>query len=342
MNAESDPAQWTRTKAEAAAWAALLRGPQRDAAMEADLQRWVAADPLHAKAWELASDAWEGIASLPRLFPRLAPKRVRSRARFLRPIAVVAAVCAAFAAWALFFLGRTVTTAVGEQRTLTLTDGSRVELNTNTRLIVHYDRHTRTVTLTAGEAYFDVAHERRPFVVIAGSRKIIAVGTSFTVRRDVDADATTVTLIEGRVAVAPLEAANVLPPEPIPEVTVLSAGERFHLRRNARPIVDTPPVDQAIAWMRGQLIFDHTPLPEAVAEFNRYSPIRIRIRSPEAAEIRLGGLVRITDAHGFARAIADQYGLRLTAEGNELVLQTLDRSSRRSETQSTDQPPEHP
>src|SRR5262249_22327407 len=96
----------------------------------------------------------------------------------------------------------TLATGIGEQRTITLEDGTRVELNTSSELRVRYDEHTRKVILKAGEAYFDVAQQlQRPFIVAAGKQQVVALGTAFMVRRDYDS--ITVTLLDGRVAVTP-------------------------------------------------------------------------------------------------------------------------------------------
>jgi transmembrane sensor len=314
-----------RALAEAAAWVVRLHGPERTQAVESGWRCWFAAHPDHAAAWELVSDKWNKSHDVPVGLVHAAvrvgrPSRVR-----LRPVLVaVAAAASVVMGWALVYLGRGVfTTAVGEQRTLNLEDGTRIELNTATRLVVSYDVKTRTVELKSGEAYFSVAHEARPFVVTAGNRKVIAVGTSFTVRRDPSADDTmTVTLIEGRVAVASADAPNVLPREQVPEVTVLSAGQRLHIRRRAPITLDTPSIDRVTGWMRGQLIFDHTPLDEAVQELNRYSATRLSVASPETGRIPVSGTFRVSDSVSFAHAASETYHLRLVRRGDEIALES--------------------
>jgi transmembrane sensor len=236
--------------------------------------------------------------------------------------AAIAALCLVLASLAVLYLNRhSVTTALGEQRTLNLADGTRLELNTDTHLRVQFDDHVRTVTLSSGEAYFNVAHERRPFVVRAGARKVIALGTAFLVRREAAADdALTVTLIEGRVAVAPVDAANVLPVATDASVAVLSAGKRLRAARHAPTAIDTPSINQETAWMRGQLIFENTPLREAVSEFNRYNTVKIRVLSPKTGEISVGGIFRTADAASFAAVVAQAHDLRVINVGHELVL----------------------
>lgn len=321
---ETSDAALIRTQAEAAAWIALLHSPERNADIEAGLRRWIAEHPTHAQVWEVATDLWNDAARLPR---HSQASRLRASWSFTPLVRTVLAACVLLLVGAGFglhyFLRSSVTTAVGEQRALSLEDGTRIELNTDTRLVVKYDRQVRTIILQSGEAYFQVAHESRPFVVLAGDRKVIAVGTEFTVRRDeTHDDAVTVTLIEGRVAVAPAASANILPVGlAMPEVTILSAGQRLKVHSHARPAVDVPKIDTVTGWMRGQLIFDHTPLREAAAEFSRYSSGKIIVASAAAAEIPIGGIFRVGDSRSFARAVAESHNLKLIARDGDLVLE---------------------
>src|SRR5262249_34892136 len=111
-----------RAQAEAAAWIALLHSEQRNAEIEAGLKRWIAAHPLHAKAWEAATDIWNETSGLPRRIPvpRLIP--TRPRRAYLRPVLAVAALCLVVAGGITVqhFLHSSVNTVVGEQRTLNL------------------------------------------------------------------------------------------------------------------------------------------------------------------------------------------------------------------------------
>lgn len=340
MSIRREPAESPalRAQAEAAAWMALLHSPQRNAAIESGLKRWIAEDPAHTSAWELATDLWNEAAVVSR---RRARRRIRDRSsalsaqRMPRPLFAIALTGLLAAGWALYgYVTRDVlSTALGEQKTVTLEDGSRVELNTDSRLLVKYDPLVRKVVLRSGEAYFNVAHESRPFVVVAGHRKVIAVGTSFTVRHDPEAnEAVTVTLIEGRVAVAPIDATNALPAQAVPQVTVLTAGERLRLRLRTPGSIDVPSIEKATGWMRGQLIFDHTPLQEAAAEFNRYSSTRIMLASAATGQIPVAGIFRIGDSKSFARAVADSHDLRLVVRERELILEPAEAASQAHET----------
>src|SRR5690606_20728867 len=126
-----------------------------------------------------------------------------------RPRRGVPAVAAALAAslvialggvWWLTEVRGAYATRPGEQKVATLKDGSRIALNTDTRLDVRFDAGRRRIRLDRGEAMFEVAHDAdRPFVVVAGDTRVQALGTVFIVRRT--GDDVVVTLVKGRVAV---------------------------------------------------------------------------------------------------------------------------------------------
>jgi transmembrane sensor len=228
-----------------------------------------------------------------------------------------------------------VVTAVGEQRTLTLEDGTRVYLNTNSRAVVHYDKKLRQVNLEKGEALFEVAKRPEwPFVVTAGNQQVTALGTEFIVRWD--SKDLAVTLVEGKVIVSPVkfvstgaskrqeEGASTTPertpgPDAAAEFT-LSPGQRLTLAGSASPKVDRPPLERVTAWQRGQVAFDDTPLKEAVAEMNRYSTMRLQIEDPSAAAIRVSGIFRAGDSANFAQAVAKTYRLQVRDQGGDVIL----------------------
>ncbi len=322
LTGESDELTIMRAQAEAAAWMALLHSPERNAAIEGGLKRWIAASPLHTAAWESATDVWIETEGLPRRIPRR-PESPTRRALLVPLLAIAVTALTVAGVFVKHYLTSIVSTAVGEQRTLNLDDGTRVTLNTDSHIRMNYGQSARTVILESGEAYFQVAHDRRPFTVIAGESKILALGTSFTVRRDQSADdALTVTLIEGRVAVAPVDiSGGTTATTANSDVTILNAGQRLRAHAHAQPAVDRPAIDKATGWVRGQLIFDHTPLREAAAEFSRYNKIKIIVASPEAARIPIGGIFRIGDSRSFARAVAASYDLKVTQHDDELILE---------------------
>lgn len=325
-------------RAQAAAWVARLHGPNRTEDVEAGLRRWLAESPENAGAFELLTDTWEKSARLRRRpIERIASwEKVGFRVSFSRAAVVTMAVAVLAVLGTMFYLhSDAVVTAVGEQRTLTLEDGTRVYLNTNSRAVVHYDKKLRQVNLEKGEALFEVAKRPEwPFVVTAGDRQVTALGTAFVVRRD-EKDLA-VTLVEGKVTVSPVKFVSTGAPKrqgeeasKVPQRTrdpgvaavfTLSPGQRLTLASSAPPKVDRPPLERVTAWQRGQVAFDNTPLADAVAEMNRYSTVRLLVEDRSSAAIRVSGIFRAGDSADFARAVAKTYRLQVRNEADEVIL----------------------
>ncbi|MEA2543535.1 MAG: transrane sensor, partial [Acidobacteriaceae bacterium] len=266
-----------RIRVQAALWVTELHGPDRNAELEERVRRWIAEDPRQAAAFELATEAWQRSGNLPAYLP----KRARPKAS-RKALAGMAILCAAMISAAYFLRDPTLVTGPGEQRTVELSDGTQVSLNANSRIIVQYDDRVRKLILASGEVLFNVIkHQPRPFVVVIGNQKVIAMGTSFLVRREESSEsAFAVTLVEGRVAIEPLSWPDVLPSASVTGLTLLNPGERLRFSDGATEKRDSPSIDRVTAWRRGQLIFDDTSLSEAAAEFNRYGSHKITIDGP--------------------------------------------------------------
>jgi transmembrane sensor len=324
-----------RIRAQAALWVTELHGPERNAKLEAEVRRWIDENPRHAAAFELATEAWQRSGNLPGSLPPLASSAQNPHSSTLARripvrrsvLAGVAVVIAALMVTIYLLRDGTLTTGPGEQRTVELSDGTQVSLNANSRLLVQYDDHVRKVTLASGEVLFNVVkHQARPFVVVIGDRKVIAMGTSFLVRREEPVgSAFAVTLVEGRVAVEFVSGPDVLPRDLLPQdllngVELLKPGERLRFEGDAAGKVDSPSIEKITAWQRGQLIFDDTSLSEAAAEFNRYGSNKITIDSSTAGKLRVGGVFRIGDPGSFAHAMSNAYHLRIIQRGSRIVL----------------------
>lgn len=192
----------------------------------------------------------------------------------------------------------------GEKLDVTLPDGSAITLNTDTDLDVAFDGRQRTVEVLRGQAFFNVAKDSsRPFIVVAGGKQIIAVGTAFDVR--LDQKRVEVQLVEGRVVVENVApAASTLPAAGNARESIhLNAGES--LVATDRQVVRTAAEDQQrlLKWRDGLIEFDNTTLAEAVAEFNRYSVQSIRIDDPRLAELPISGVFRTNSQRKFLEAV---------------------------------------
>lgn len=302
----------SRIDAEAAAWLARLKGPHRTAETEAALQDWLRVDAAHADAFERATELWD-------LLPGLAAsERHESSHRATRryaPYAIAASLLTMIGAGAMYqYLGQgsVLETRIGEQRTATLDDGSRVSLNTDSHVTVRFARAERTISLDQGEAQFDVAHDAaRPFVVHAGDETIRALGTNFVVRRD--GDEVRVTLLRGKVEVRRDGDNSGL-------LAVLRPGERLSASPGGTPVLDRPAVEAVTAWRRGEILFDGTPLGQAIAEVNRYGRVRLIVEDPRVAALPVSGVFTTDDVAEFADAIAQLHGLRVRRRADNLLI----------------------
>jgi transmembrane sensor len=330
MKQESAAPLSNSARAEAAAWVARLHSSSRSPALEAGLRKWLKSDSAHIRAFEVATEAWEiGGSIKSRALPRMAdpfvetPRRTHVGTRYL---GLAAGVLVALVGTLFYLQQQTppIATAVGEQRMLTLTDGTRIFLNTDTRLFVQEGAAQRRIKLESGEALFDVAKDpQRPFVVTAGDKEVIAIGTSFVVRRD--ERQLTVTLMEGKVAVSPSAGARPESdenPDKYPaDKTVLAPGQRLTFVSHKPPKVDEPPIEKVTAWRRGEVILDKTRLQDAVDEMNRYSAVRLVI-DDAAADILVSGIFRAGDSARFAQAVAETYHLAVDHEPRRIRIST--------------------
>ncbi len=208
----------------------------------------------------------------------------------------------------------TFKTGVGEQRSVVLSDGTRVLLNTSTRLEVDFNTRQRHVHLLAGEALFNVARRPDwPFVVRALDQEVTALGTEFAVRRDGGRIA--ITLVEGKVSVA--DVAQTVSDKSTPPL-LLAPGDRITCAARTRTL-DRPEIPRVMSWQQGVINMNSLPLNQAVEEINRYNMLKIRIEGP-ASRIRVGGIFRAKDPKTFAEAVSATYGLSLQEDGDYIVL----------------------
>jgi transmembrane sensor len=205
--------------------------------------------------------------------------------------------------------GEHYVTPIGGVASVTLEDGSKVTLNTDTEIQVGLSARERDVGLKRGEAYFEVAKDsQRPFVVSAGGKRVIAVGTQFSVRRD--AEDLEVVVTEGKVRV-----------EDAGE-TVLTPGAIAHAG-DAGVLVQRKTVPEAqehLSWRTGVLMFRDQSLGEAVAEFNRYNERKIVIADPKVADLRIEGNFRATNVDAFVRLLESGFPVRARVEDDRVLL----------------------
>jgi transmembrane sensor len=233
----------------------------------------------------------------------------------------------AWAAAAVLFLGvgltlsmletpEEYTTALGEQRSVLLADGSRVTLNTASTVEVKMHKSHREIRLVRGEALFEVAHDAsRPFIVRAGNARLKDMGTQFNV--DMRSSATTVTVVEGKVDVeSAMDGSSSTRGGHAMGATIgpvmLGANERIVITpAGVGALQRDVNVAASVAWTQRQLMFEHRPLSEVAEEFNRYNRDRIEIESPELRRQEVTGVFEAEDPGSFVAFLSNIPGVEI-------------------------------
>jgi transmembrane sensor len=279
--------------------------------------------------------------------PRIGSRRRRGRLAFYGVAASLLVAAAVEGVLLLWPEGSVYRTAVGGLEAVPLTDGSKVTLNTDTDVRIELSPSERRVDLEHGEAFFEVAHDAtRPFVVRAGNRRAVAVGTKFSVRRD--GDEVWVVVTEGTVRLEPRDLPHRVPGDrkqalssptsgpPLSssgtgidsssagsaDVVLLPAGSVAHAAETGVLVKEetAAQAEAALSWRQGYVVLHDTPIAEAAAEFNRYNTRKIVIADPEVREIRIGGNFRSTSTDAFVRLLADGFPIRVDEREEEIVL----------------------
>jgi transmembrane sensor len=207
-------------------------------------------------------------------------------------------------------------TGHGEQLTQRLADDSVMHLNIDSAVSIHYSKSERLVTLSAGQAEFEVAHEaNRTFRVHTGSADVIDIGTQFDVR--LDQGATVVTVVEGRVAVAPPLSGLTHSPRSIE----LTANQQIRVVEGEQPgapvAVDA---ERTTAWLHRQIAFHHEPLERVAAEYNRYTSKPIEIATPALRTLQISGVFATDDTDAFIAFLRSLKGVRVEVTETRILV----------------------
>ncbi|WJH41921.1 FecR family protein [Aliirhizobium terrae] len=308
---------------EAARWVVLLGGETVPDTDRRALQQWLDADPRHKAAFAEVSGTWQELGLMgqlgsipqpnhkptyqraerpvrhippaPRSVAAGAPQR-RKPAMLKHALALAACLVVAVTATVFWYGNPTVLltanyrTAPGESRTITLSDGSIVDLGSDSALAVDFSDRERRVELLSGRAYFTAAPkagpEVRPFVVASSIGTATAIGTQFSVDR-ID-EAVEVAVAEHSVSVGLDDGTKVS--------VMLNEGQSVrYAPESGLGVVETKNMDQATAWRRGKIIFSDVPLSRVIAELNRYRRGRIVIASDRLASLKVSGVFDTND-----------------------------------------------
>ncbi len=284
------------------------------------LDAWLAQSRYHLVAYWRLKAAWKRTERLAALKSgRLRPEKPAPTTRSWRALRFVAATCtiavlAAAGAYHWTTHEDRYATTVGQRATVTLADGSQIELNTNSAISVSLGVQKRSVVLFKGEAFFRVHHDAaRPFTVLAAGHRVTDLGTAFSVRTS--GSRLEVTLVEGR---ARLETAD----EGIQRhATDLTPGEVAVATADSISVsrVPTRAIANALAWRKGKLVFNHVTLAEAAAEFNRYNGTKL-IVEPNAAYLKISGTFDAGSIGPFANMAKLAFGLQIQQRNHDIVV----------------------
>jgi transmembrane sensor len=255
-----------------------------------------------------------------------APASTRRPRRWQRPAAMAAsaAIVGLGLLWAVPWLmpgSHTYDTAIGEQRTVRLTDGSVVYLNAHSQIRVDYSTTGRDIELTRGEAIFKVERDAgRPFRVHTEDAVVQALGTQFNIYRR--RGGTTVSVLEGAVQVSPPASSR----KAVEVVAAkLSAGEEAHVGARGAIVKQTEAdIVRATAWRERRLVFSAERLEDIAAEFGRYSPRRIVPADAAAREKRITGTFDADDPDSLILFIRKLNEFAVETSGDEFVIRARD------------------
>ncbi len=338
MNGLPPPDADTDLRDDVLAWCVRRGRTDWNASDEAALQSWLTQAPARRAAFDRWQTHWQALDALPAesvaaLRRRLAADQAReaapsvpARGRRLVPLFAMAGVLAVASGTALLawrhwldqpLYVQSFGTQRGQQLEAQLPDGSRLRLDTATRLEVAYDRQRRELTLLDGQALFSVtADAARPFQVLAGPMRITVLGTRFSVRYtpgQPGAAGVQVAVEHGRVHVARRDGSSGAATD-----IQLVAGQQVTADANgALAPVGTVPGEGVAPWRNHRISFVDTPLDQALAELGRYAATGLVVRDPAAAALRLSGTFDPRDVQTLRRMLPSALPVRLRPFGEQ-------------------------
>jgi transmembrane sensor len=279
---------------QAAHWRAQLSSDRVTAQHRREFAAWLVASAEHKAAWDKVDAFWQTLDQLPLTehdfveIPKLKtvnatkPKK-RVSIRYYRPVlALTASVLLAIGVLAnnIDYYFSDYHTETGQQRQITLADGSQILMNTQTAISVDYAAQRRTIHLHKGEAYFKVAPDtKRPFVVETDNGQAQALGTAFDVKES--ESETAVTVFEHAVKITTANGKT---------LDKLVAGQRAVFNEDLPIILEKIDTARAESWQKRRMVFQNRTLVEVVAELERYRPGRIVILGSAIKNLRLTGV----------------------------------------------------
>lgn len=303
--------------------------PQREADARLELERWAALSEDNRRCYlaqlETESALDVSLASLRQRYPRhvatpaheqsLPAATRKARSGWAWPNWAAALVLLLGLGTTLWWVNPVLSrgeyqTGLGEHREVYLSDGSRVQLNTDTQLNFARRLHSREAQLVKGEALFAVTHQVNiPFEVASLSTRVRVLGTTFNVRQWEEGNV--VTVLEGRVQVTPGKDADSLQ---------ITPGQQLRTRRGefVGGVMDVDAA-QALSWRDGRLVFSGETLAQAVAELQRYRSGPIRIHDSKVGALRISGSFSLSKPDELLHLLPELFALNLVFNPDQSV-----------------------
>lgn len=312
-----------------------------DPAAQADLERWLEADPAHRAAYDDLRQLW-GEIGIYRSEPAILEMReealgaLRHRRRLRVALTGLAATVAlAVGVGTIWYQGRPgagvskpvperqFATSVGKMQTVVLADGSTAVMDSDSAISVRVGQSgERKVRVTRGRALFEVAKlPGRTFTVEAGPVAVIALGTKFDVYHKVDG--VDVDLVEGRLRVEEAgRSADVSGPDTAR--LEMTAGDRLEVRRD-KWLLARGAIGRSVDWTGGQLVFEQATIAEIVGELARYTDRRLVIADSAAGSRRMSAVIRIDDPLAFLSALRAMRVVQVRQVPMGYIIESADR-----------------
>lgn len=316
------------------------------------LRAWAAQSEQYQKALFEMAALWDDLSvmhELSGLFPlaeKLAHEKTsKRRVAFNTKSSLAAAasfflLCSVFLAWmqwqpvsdtkpASVSANLTYSTKIGQQKTISLSDGSFVSLNTNSAIEVVMTATERNINIAQGEAHFEVASDPdRPFVVSAGQNKVTAIGTAFNVQLLED-KRFELLVTEGKVLVSEI---NQSMPKNIHKLksedftalgTIMVSGDAAVFDGLFAEHLEQLSLDQVqrnLSWQQGMLVFQGETLENAIKEMNRYTASQFVLQDDVTKSRRVAGYFKVGDTQGLLHALQNNFAIKHDKQGNVIYL----------------------
>lgn len=312
-----------------------------------ELTLWVSqSDGCKTALFEMAA-LWDDLSvmhELSGLFPlaerNTTAQRGKRHSVYLATAASGALLCAVFVSWFMASPQSTLTevvtpqsvkyeTGVGQQKTVTLADGSLLSMNTSSRVEVLLSNERRDISITKGEAHFEVESDAlRPFVVSAGNNKVTAIGTAFNVQL-LENERFELLVTEGKVLVSEI---NQPTPGNISELksqdfealgTIMLSGDTAVFDGFESEAVNTLSLDQVqrnLSWQQGMLVFQGESLEDALVEMSRYTDSEFEIMDDSLKSLRVAGYFKVGDSEGLLHALQNNFDIEHQTVNNVIQL----------------------